>query len=112
MGHSLGGFYARNYAARFPGEVAALLLMEPAHEDYNAYMPHELVEQWQAFDPDQALPDELPGELIAFYRDLLGQMLASWPEQVREPLIERHVSPEWLRTGFEEAKSPVHAEDK
>src|SRR5207247_279824 len=28
---------------------------------------------------------------------------AGWPEEVREPLIERHVSPEWLRTGFREA---------
>ena len=102
-GHSLGGFYARYYAARFPAEVRALLLMEPAHEDYNAYMPAELVEQWQAFDPGEALPDELPAELIAFYRDLLGQVLADWPAEIREPLIERHVSPEWLRTGFQEA---------
>jgi pimeloyl-ACP methyl ester carboxylesterase len=102
-GHSLGGFYARYYAARFPAEVRALLLMEPAHEDYNAYMPAELVEQWQAFDPGQALPDELPAELIAFYWDLLGQVLADWPAEIREPLIERHVSPEWLRTGFQEA---------
>jgi hypothetical protein len=26
----------------------------------------------RAFDPGQALPDELPAEIIAFYRDLLG----------------------------------------
>jgi pimeloyl-ACP methyl ester carboxylesterase len=103
VGHSLGGFYARYYATRFPAEVTGMVLMEPAHEDYNAYMPRELVEQWQAFDPDQALPDELPAEVVRFYRDLLGQMLAGWPEDVREPLIERHVSPEWLRTGFREA---------
>jgi len=60
-GHSLGGLYARHYAQRFPGEVAALLLLDPAHEDYNAYMPPELTEMWKAFDPGQALPDELPG---------------------------------------------------
>ena len=39
VGHSLGGLYARHYAQRFPGEVAGLLLLDPAHEDYNAYMP-------------------------------------------------------------------------
>ena len=105
IGHSLGGLYARHYATRFPGEVAGLLLLEPAHEDYNAYMPKELVDQWAAWDPGQALPDELPRELISFYRDLLTQMLAGWPEEVSEPLIERHVSPEWLRTGFQEAKN-------
>jgi pimeloyl-ACP methyl ester carboxylesterase len=102
VGHSLGGLYARHYATRFPGEVAGLVLIEPAHEDYNAYMPGKLVDQWQAWDPDEALPDELPDDLIQSYRGLLHQMLASWPEEVRGPLIERHVSPEWLRTGFQE----------
>ncbi len=33
VGHSLGGLYARHYAIRFPGEVAALLLLDPAHEN-------------------------------------------------------------------------------
>jgi pimeloyl-ACP methyl ester carboxylesterase len=105
VGHSLGGFYARRYATRFPGEVTALVLMDPGHEDYNAYMPRELVEQWAAWDPDRALPDELPAELIQFYRDLLTQLLASWPQEVRGPLIERHASPEWLRTGLAEARN-------
>jgi pimeloyl-ACP methyl ester carboxylesterase len=102
-GHSLGGLYARHYAQRFPGEVAALLLLDPAHEDYNAYMPRELNELWKAFDPGQALPDELPGELIALYRGLFEQEMAGWPVEIRERLIEHHLSPEWLVTGFREA---------
>jgi pimeloyl-ACP methyl ester carboxylesterase len=107
VGHSLGGLYARHYAQRFPGEVAGLLLMDPAHEDIRAYMPQQLVDQWDAWDPDQALPDELPDELIQFYRGLFGQEMADWPEEIREPLIERHVSLEWLRVGLQEAKN-VH----
>jgi len=55
------------------GEVAGLVLLEPAHEDYNAYMPG--------------------------------------------PLIERHISPERLRTGFgrrvtncgSTRKGPIHS---
>jgi pimeloyl-ACP methyl ester carboxylesterase len=58
VGHSLGGLYARHYAQRFPDQVAALLLLGPAHEDYSAYMPQPLVDQWDAWDPDQALPNE------------------------------------------------------
>ena len=104
-GHSLGGLYARHYAQRFPGEIGALLLLDPAHEDYNAYMPQQLNEMRQAWDPDQAFPDELPGELIQFYRGLFAQEMADWPEEVREPLIERHVSPEWLRAGLQEASN-------
>jgi pimeloyl-ACP methyl ester carboxylesterase len=103
VGHSLGGLYARHYAQRFPREVAALLLLDPAHEDYNAYMPQELTEIWKAFDPGQALPDELPGELIALYRGLFEQEMAGWPAEIRERLIERHLSPGWLLTGFREA---------
>jgi pimeloyl-ACP methyl ester carboxylesterase len=37
VGHSMGGLYARLYAADRPTEVAALVLLEPAHED----MPDE-----------------------------------------------------------------------
>ncbi len=105
VGHSLGGFYARHYAHRFPGEVAGLVLLDPAHEDYEAYMPRQLVEIWRSWDPDQALPDELPEDLIQFYRGLFGAEMADWPAGIREPLIERHVSKEWLRVGLQEAKN-------
>ncbi len=105
VGHSLGGLYARHYAQRFPDEVAGLLLLDPAHEDYRAYMPQQLVDQWDAWDPDQALPDELPDELIQLYRGLFAQEMADWPEEIGEVLIERHVSPEWLRVGFQKAKN-------
>ena len=103
VGHSLGGLYARDYAMRFPGEVAGLLLMDPAHEEYSAYMPRELEELRRGWDPDQAIPDELPDELVRLYRGLLEQEMTDWPEEIREPLIERHVSPEWLRAGAREA---------
>jgi len=105
VGHSLGGLYARHYAQRFPDEVAGLLLLDPAHEDYNTYMPQQLVDIWSAWDPDQALPDELPDELIELYRGLFAQEMTDWPEEIREVLIERHVSPEWLRVGLQEAKN-------
>jgi pimeloyl-ACP methyl ester carboxylesterase len=105
VGHSLGGLYARHYAQRFPDEVAGLLLLDPAHEDYNAYMPQQLVDIWNAWDSDQALPDELPDELIQLYRGLFAQEMVEWPGEIREPLIERHVSPEWLLVGLQEAKN-------
>jgi pimeloyl-ACP methyl ester carboxylesterase len=97
--------YARHYAQRYPGEVFGLVLLDPAHEDYNAYMPKELTDQWAAWDPDEAFPDELPAELIQFYRGLFAQEMADWPEEIREVLIERHVSPDWLRAGLQEAKN-------
>lgn len=104
VGHSLGGLFARHYASRFPAEVAGLLLIETAHEDYAAAMPAELEELRGAFDPDQALPDELPEKALRFYRDLFGRMMAGWPAEIREPLVTRHVSMTWLRDGFAPVK--------
>jgi pimeloyl-ACP methyl ester carboxylesterase len=103
VGHSLGGLYARHYAQRFSGEVAGLVLLDPAHEDYSAYMPKDLVDQWNAWDPGEALPDELPAELIQFYRHLFEQEMTDWPEEISKVLVERHVSLAWLRAGLQEA---------
>ncbi|HEX6683686.1 MAG TPA: alpha/beta hydrolase [Candidatus Limnocylindrales bacterium] len=107
VGHSLGGLYARHYATRFPGEVASLLLLDPAHEDYNAYMPAQLREMWESFDPAEAAAafENLPDELVQLYRGLFAQELASWPAEVSEPLIDYHVSPRGLKTGFQEASN-------
>jgi pimeloyl-ACP methyl ester carboxylesterase len=43
VGHSLGGLYARDYARRFPGEVAGLLLLDPGHEDCPEHTPKRLL---------------------------------------------------------------------
>jgi pimeloyl-ACP methyl ester carboxylesterase len=103
VGHSLGGLYARHYATRFPGEVAGLVLLDPAREDYDAYMPGQLTKMRSDWDPDQVLPGELPAEVIQLYRGLFAQEMADWPAEIREPLIDRHVSPQWLRVGLQEA---------
>jgi pimeloyl-ACP methyl ester carboxylesterase len=103
VGHSLGGLYARHYAQRFPHEVSGMVLLDPAHEEYNAYMPKELVDQWAAWDSNEALPEELPAELIQFYSALFEQEMTDWPEEIRQVLVERHVSLDWLRASLQEA---------
>jgi pimeloyl-ACP methyl ester carboxylesterase len=126
VGHSLGGLYARHYAVRFPDEVAALLLLDPAHEDYNAYMPQELTKMWEGWAKKQlgrlmnlaiagvfrfALGRSLLLRVPAIkhyrklYRALFAQEMAEWPEGIREVLIERHVSLEWLLTSLQESRN-------
>lgn len=109
VGHSLGGLYARHFATRFPEMVSGLVLLDPAHEDYDAFMPEELrdskddrMAQAQAAT-DQAMALELPEEVLAFYRMLFEAEVTGWPEAVRVPLIDAHVSPEWFKVGFLEA---------
>ncbi|GAA1974452.1 alpha/beta fold hydrolase [Catenulispora subtropica] len=103
VGHSLGGFYARYLAARHPEHVAGMVLLETGHEDLRKYMPKELTDRWDAFDPDQELPDVLPQEVADFYRGLFEQEMTAWPAEIREPLIANHVHPDWLRVGMREA---------
>jgi pimeloyl-ACP methyl ester carboxylesterase len=119
VGHSLGGLYARHYAQRFHNEVAGLVLLDPAHEDYDAYMPQQLNEMRKANNLYQILNLAIAGSPVAhlgfpapanwryrvLYRGLFAQEMADWPEEVREVLIERHVSPEWLGVGLREASN-------
>lgn len=102
VGHSLGGLYMRHYAQRFPNEVAGLLLLDPAHEDYTAYMPQQLADMMNNWDPDQAFPE--PDEnVFQFYESLFTQMFAQWPDTTRETLIAYHRRA-W-RTGIQEGKN-------
>ncbi|MEV5126648.1 alpha/beta hydrolase [Streptomyces decoyicus] len=101
VGHSLAGVYARHYAQRFPGEVAALLLLDPYHEDNTTRMPRQAL-QMQEQMRDQPVP-EPSEEVIEMFRTLFAQKLAHWPQSVREPLIEHHLA-HW-RTGMREMEN-------
>ena len=126
VGHSLGGLYARHYAVRFPDEVAALLLLDPAHEDYDAYMPQELTKMREGWTKKQlgrlmnlaiggAFRSALGRALLLrlpvikhyrkLYRALFAQEMADWPDGLRDVLIERHVSLDWLWTGVQESQN-------
>ena len=49
VGHSFGGLIVRLFAMRYPDEVAGLVLVDAAHEDYYASMQSILTpEQWAA----------------------------------------------------------------
>ena len=102
VGHSLGGFYVRRYAQRFPNEVAGLLFLDPAHEDYPARSPKQslLGTLRMAFSLVR-----VGMRFKQFYSDQFERMFAEWPASVREPLIEYHLRS--LRKSLEEW--PAHA---
>lgn len=53
LGHSYGGFIARTYVARHPGEVAGLVFLDQPHEDWFGYIrrtwPREEAEEYFKF---------------------------------------------------------------
>jgi pimeloyl-ACP methyl ester carboxylesterase len=97
VGHSLGGAYIQRYAQRFPGEVAGLVLLDPAHEDWNLYMPEDL--QIRAEDLQEV---ELPPAYIEMVREQFTPLFASFPEAIRDDVIERHLGADRLMTGVRE----------
>jgi pimeloyl-ACP methyl ester carboxylesterase len=88
VGHSLGGFYVRRYAQRFPDEVAGLLFLDPAHEDYPAHTPKQtLLGTLQlAFSLVRVFV-----QFKQFYRGQFERMFAQWPDSIRERLVEYHL---------------------
>ena len=88
VGHSLGGFYVRRYAQRFPDDVAGLLFLDPAHEDYPAHTPK------QTLRGTLQLGYSLVRVLVQFkqfYRGQFERMFAQWPDSIRERLVEYHL---------------------
>jgi len=109
VGHSLGGAYVQRYAQRFPAEVAALLLLDPAHEDWDEYMPDALKFANQPTDAE--FPD-LPAGFLQQYRVPFSAMFAGFPDSVREQLIDQHLSPAGLPIGFREGSNALAVFDE
>jgi len=49
VGHSLGGVFVRGFAAAYPDDVAALVLVDPAHEDQLDYFDEETARYFETF---------------------------------------------------------------
>jgi pimeloyl-ACP methyl ester carboxylesterase len=98
VGHSLGGAYARHYAQRFPGEVAGLLLLDPTHEDFLVRAPRQVPELLERMK-SRELPEPTEDQ-IRQSRAALAEHFAPWPDAVRGPLVEYHLTG-W-RAGWEE----------
>ena len=94
VGHSLGGAYARRYAQLFPDDVAGLLFMDPAHEDYEIDPPRMSL-------ADQMLQTvRLAGAFLRFkavYRPMFARMFAAWPAPLRGTLVDYHLKG-WRKT--------------
>ncbi|MFI7338187.1 alpha/beta fold hydrolase [Streptomyces sp. NPDC050085] len=102
IGHSLGGAYARHYARRFPDEVAALLLLDPFHEDMAVRAPAPLREKLDEMLRAMAAQEEIEptAAQLDAARAQLATRFAAWPEPVREPLAARHLAT-WRAAGRE-----------
>jgi pimeloyl-ACP methyl ester carboxylesterase len=100
VGHSVGGAYVQRFAQRFPSEVAGLLLLEPAHEDWDLYQPEHL--RLASNRPAEIELPEVSDELLGRIRSSFETMLAAFPADIRNQLIDKRLGPERLLTGIKE----------
>ena len=111
VGHSLGGAYVHRYAQRFPTEVAGLLLVEPAHPDWDNYMPEHLTLAANQ-TADMAVPD-FSDDLVTLARGQFESgMFDAFPKDIREVLVDRHLSRERLLVGIKEGLNVLSVMDE
>jgi pimeloyl-ACP methyl ester carboxylesterase len=97
VAHSIGGAYVRRYLQLFGDEVAGTVHLDAFHEDWDTYMPPK------ARIKAQPVPSNLLLRLAArLSRPFYKKIFASWSADIREPLVARHTTLAWQRTGAEE----------
>ncbi|WP_031156076.1 alpha/beta fold hydrolase [Streptomyces xanthophaeus] len=97
--HSLGGFYAHRFAQLYPQDVAGLVWLDAFNRDWDTFMPPEAklaaVEQ---MGPDAAQLEQMRPAL----RRMRAELLADYPEHVRQALVDAKASDEWTSSGIAE----------
>ncbi|MFF7726810.1 alpha/beta fold hydrolase [Streptomyces sp. NPDC008001] len=109
VAHSLGGAYAHRFAQLYPQEVAGLVWLDAFHRDWDDYMPPEarLAASVEMSPTEEQLRQGLP-----VIRQMCTELLVDYPEHVREPLIEYHVSEKWIHAGIAERASMTDLADE
>ena len=102
VGDSLGGAYARRFAQLFADETCGLVLLGPFHEDLFLCAPGEVREKLETMHRRE-IPQPTVDQVSAG-REAARRLFAPWPDDVREALIEHHVTAAW-RAGLEEDRN-------
>ena len=109
VAHSLGGAYAHRFAQLYPRQVAGLAWLDAFHRDWDDFMPAAAgLAAGEQMTPDLAQIQQMRPALHEMYAELL----ADYPEQLRQPLIDAHVSDDWLQAGFAERGNLVAIADE
>jgi pimeloyl-ACP methyl ester carboxylesterase len=109
VAHSLGGAYAHRFAQLYPGEIAGLVWLDAFHRDWDEFMPAEAgLAAGERMVPDPRQIEQMRPAL----REMYAELLADYPERMRQPLLDAHTSEEWLRAGFAERGNLVALADE
>ncbi|MET9515740.1 alpha/beta hydrolase [Streptomyces sp. NPDC002994] len=97
--HSLGGFYAHRFAQLYPQDVAGLVWLDAFHRDWDDFMPPAAgLAAIEQMAPDREQLEQMRPAL----REMRAELLADYPEHMRQALIDAKASDEWTRSGIAE----------
>ncbi|TCC43792.1 alpha/beta hydrolase [Kribbella capetownensis] len=109
VAHSLGGAHAQRFTQLYPQEVAGLVWLDGFHRDWEDFMPAAAS---PAADQQMAPRPEQIAQMRPALHEMFAELLADYPHHLRQPLIDAHVSDEWLRVGIAERRSLVALADE
>ncbi|EWC62879.1 alpha/beta hydrolase fold [Actinokineospora spheciospongiae] len=97
--HSLGGLHAHRFTQLYPRDVAGLVWLDGLHRDWDEFMPPavRLAETERGAPGPEQLERMRPA-----LREMRAELLADYPDHVRQPLIDAHDSDGWIRVGSAE----------
>ncbi|MEJ8640275.1 alpha/beta hydrolase [Streptomyces sp. MS1.HAVA.3] len=99
VAHSLGGFYAHRFAQLYPQDVAGLVWLDALHRDWDDFMPPAAsLAAVERMAPDREQLERMRPAL----REMRTELLADYPEHVRQALVEAKASDEWTHAGIAE----------
>ncbi|WP_327325100.1 alpha/beta hydrolase [Streptomyces sp. NBC_01210] len=99
VAHSLGGFYAHRFAQLYPQDVAGLVWLDAFHRDWDDFMPPAAgLAAVERMAPDREQLERMRPAL----REMYAELLADYPEHVRQALVDAKVSDEWTHVGIAE----------
>ncbi|MFD9219821.1 alpha/beta fold hydrolase [Streptomyces sp. NPDC060064] len=99
VAHSLGGFYAHRFAQLYPQDVAGLVWLDAFHRDWDDFMPSAAgLAAVERMAPDREQLERMRPALL----EMRAELLADYPEHIRQALIDAKGSDEWTRAGIAE----------
>jgi len=97
VGHSLGGGYVRVFTARRPEQVAALVLLDPVHEEQLQRQPAEATEQLEQARQQLTVAPLLARLGVFRLIDVQGDIVDALPEDAGEQHRARSVTAAGMR---------------
>ncbi|MEU1664975.1 alpha/beta hydrolase [Streptomyces sparsogenes] len=99
VAHSLGGFYAHRFAQLYPGEVAGLVWLDAFHGDWDDFMPPEAgLDAIERMAPGREQLEQMRPAL----REMFAELLADYPADLRQALLDAKTSDQWMHVGIAE----------